>query len=57
VTDSFVAMTSPRAYREALDVPAALEELNAASGKQFDPEVVESFIAMLAEDPGLADDA
>ena len=57
VTDSFVAMTSPRAYREALDVPAALEELNAASGKQFDPEVVESFIAMLAEDPGLADEA
>jgi len=54
VADAFVAMTSPRAYREALDCPSALEELNSASGKQFDPEVVEAFIALLAEEPDLA---
>lgn len=54
VTDSFVAMTSPRAYREALEASAALEELNSASGRQFDPEVVDAFIALLAERPELA---
>lgn len=57
VADAFVAMTSPRAYREALDCPAALDELNSAAGKQFDPEVVEAFIGLLAEEPGLAGDA
>lgn len=54
VTDSFVAMTSPRAYRDALDLPSALEELNSASGQQFDPAVLEAFIALLAERPDLA---
>jgi HD-GYP domain-containing protein (c-di-GMP phosphodiesterase class II) len=57
VADAFVAMTSPRAYRDALEPPAALEELNSAAGKQFDPEVVEAFIALLAENPDLAGDA
>jgi len=40
VSDSFHAMISKRAFREALPVPAALDELRAGSGKQFDPAVV-----------------
>jgi HD-GYP domain-containing protein (c-di-GMP phosphodiesterase class II) len=54
VADSFVAMTSPRPYREALDGAAAIEELNSGSGTQFDPVVLEAFIALLAERPELA---
>ncbi len=55
VTDAFVAMTSPRAYRDALTAAAALEELDAASGAQFDPAVVEGFIGLLAQHPELAE--
>jgi HD-GYP domain-containing protein (c-di-GMP phosphodiesterase class II) len=54
VTDSFVAMTSTRPYRSALPVESALAELNAGSGGQYDPEVVESFIGLLARHPELA---
>lgn len=54
VTDSYVAMTSPRPYRDALGVEDALEELNSGSGAQFDPAVVEAFTAMLVRCPELA---
>jgi HD-GYP domain-containing protein (c-di-GMP phosphodiesterase class II) len=54
VADSFVAMTSPRPYRDALDAAAAIEELNAGSGTQFDPVVLDAFIALLSERPELA---
>jgi len=54
VADAFVAITSPRPYRQALTTEEALEELNATSGSQFDPEVVEAFVRLLGEDPGLA---
>lgn len=54
VTDAFVAMTSPRPYRQALETEEALNELSATSGSQFDPEVVEAFRRLLAENPDLA---
>jgi len=38
--DTFDAMTSNRPYHRALPTERALEELQACSGKQFDPEVV-----------------
>jgi len=38
--DAFSAMTTDRSYRRALSVEAALEELEACAGTQFDPEVV-----------------
>src|SRR4051794_34787582 len=38
--DAFHAMSTDRPYRGALDVNAALAELIAGSGSQFDPEVV-----------------
>jgi HD-GYP domain-containing protein (c-di-GMP phosphodiesterase class II) len=40
--DAFVAMTSDRPYRPALDVDQALAELVAGAGSQFDPRVVDA---------------
>ena len=54
VTDAFVAMTSPRPYRDALTLGEALEELDRGAGGQFDPSVVEAFSELLARDPELA---
>ncbi|OGT99321.1 MAG: phosphohydrolase [Geobacteraceae bacterium GWC2_48_7] len=45
VADTFDAMTSNRPYRTALSHETALKELKAFAGIQFDPEVVEAFIA------------
>jgi len=38
--DAFSAMTTDRSYRRALSIRAALEELEACAGSQFDPDVV-----------------
>ena len=46
VADTLDAITSDRPYRAAQTVTAAREEIKAWSGRQFDPEVVEVFIAM-----------
>jgi hypothetical protein len=40
--DAFAAMTADRPYREAMDPVAALAELCAKSGTQFDPAVVDA---------------
>ncbi len=45
VCDAFDAMTSDRPYRRALPVETALHELQANSGTQFDPRVVDVFLA------------
>ena len=44
VIDSFDAMVSSRPYREGLPLEEALRRLILASGTQFDPLVVQSFI-------------
>nr|WP_246351671.1 HD-GYP domain-containing protein [Deinobacterium chartae] len=44
VVDVFDALTSSRPYKEAWSVEAALEELGAQAGRQFDPCVVEVFV-------------
>ncbi|MDR7543823.1 MAG: HD-GYP domain-containing protein [Armatimonadota bacterium] len=51
VADTFEAMTSDRPYRTALDVAAAVAELRRHCGSQFDPRVVEAFLATLEQDP------
>ena len=38
-------MISDRPYRKALPISAAREEIERFSGKQFDPRVVEVFLA------------
>lgn len=48
VVDAYDAMVNPRPYRQALTRDEAVAELNAGSGKQFDPEVVERFVELLA---------
>jgi HD-GYP domain-containing protein (c-di-GMP phosphodiesterase class II) len=44
VADSFDAMTTTRAYRPALSLELAIEELQRGSGSQFDADVVNAFI-------------
>jgi len=54
VADAFDAMTTDRSYKPALASAAALSELRACSGTQFDPAVVETLARLLAETPVLA---
>jgi HD-GYP domain-containing protein (c-di-GMP phosphodiesterase class II) len=45
LADSFDAMISSRPYRPGMPAAAALERLRQAAGTQFDPELVELFVA------------
>ena len=54
VADAFDAMTSDRPYRDAMTLDAALLELQANAGKQFDPLLAEAFVRKLSEDQTLA---
>ena len=44
VADSFDAMTSDRPYRKAMPVEDVLKEIQACSGTQFDPVIVNIFL-------------
>ena len=46
VADTLDAMTTDRPYRAALGWDDAVEEILAQSGRQFDPEVVQAFVAV-----------
>jgi putative nucleotidyltransferase with HDIG domain len=46
VADTLDAITSDRPYRAAQTVTAAREEIKRWSGRQFDPEVVDTFLSM-----------
>ncbi|MDH3360671.1 MAG: HD domain-containing protein, partial [Desulfobulbaceae bacterium] len=48
VGDAFDAMTTTRVYKSRKKVSEALLELRAFSGSQFDPQVVEAALAVLA---------
>jgi diguanylate cyclase (GGDEF)-like protein len=56
VCDAYDAMTSDRAYSRAIAPAAAIRELEACAGTQFDAAVVEAFIATLAESSANAED-
>jgi len=47
VADVFDAMTHERAYRKALSREEAIAELERSAGTQFDPAVVEAFLALV----------
>jgi diguanylate cyclase (GGDEF)-like protein len=49
VSDAYDAMTSDRPYRGAISPGEAVAELKQGAGTQFDPTVVEVFLATLAE--------
>ena len=48
VADAYDSMTSGRAYRDPLPASQAIHELQRNAGTQFDPHVVETFVACLA---------
>lgn len=47
VVDVYDALTSDRPYREAWSSREALKHIEAGSGKQFDPEVVATFVQLM----------
>jgi diguanylate cyclase (GGDEF)-like protein len=49
VCDAYDAMVGGRPYSDAISVDEALEELRRSAGTQFDPKVVEAFLAVVAE--------
>ena len=49
VIDTFDAITHDRPYRPAQSIAAAVMELKAGAGTQFDPAIVAEFIELLAE--------
>jgi HD-GYP domain-containing protein (c-di-GMP phosphodiesterase class II) len=49
VCDAFDAMTTDRPYRPRMRTEAALAELRAGAGTQFDPRVVKAFARSLGE--------
>lgn len=53
VADAFEAMTSDRPYRKALSTEIALAELRKGRGTQFDPDIVDAFLAVMEEEAAL----
>lgn len=51
VVDAFDAMTSDRAYRQALPYDKVIKELRDGRGKQFDSRIVDVFLGFLQEQP------
>jgi putative nucleotidyltransferase with HDIG domain len=49
VADAFEAMTSDRPYSKAMNIEEAVQELIRCKGTQFDPELVEVLLALIAE--------
>jgi diguanylate cyclase (GGDEF)-like protein/putative nucleotidyltransferase with HDIG domain len=49
IIDSFDAMTTERPYQKTKTFNEAFVELRACSGKQFDPQFIEPFIAMIKQ--------
>lgn len=49
ITDAYDAMTSPRAYRKAMNHDEAIEEIRKCAGAQFDPDLVDVFIQAMAQ--------
>ncbi|HXA53295.1 MAG TPA: diguanylate cyclase [Solirubrobacteraceae bacterium] len=51
VCDAFDAMISERSYSSAISTQEAIAELRACAGTQFDPAVVDTFVASLTDPP------
>lgn len=55
IADAYDAMIQDRPYKQAIVHSDALFELRRHSGTQFDPELVDIFIRLFAEQPPIAD--
>jgi response regulator RpfG family c-di-GMP phosphodiesterase len=51
IADAFEAMTADRSYRRGLERGAAIAELRAHSGTQFDADLVRAFVTLLESHP------
>jgi putative nucleotidyltransferase with HDIG domain len=47
VCEAFDVMVSSSSYKVALEVQEALQELNSCKGSQFDPQIVDTFLALV----------
>ncbi|MBR1607207.1 MAG: HD domain-containing protein [Clostridia bacterium] len=54
IVDSYDAMVNTRSYRRALSPEKAQEEIRRCAGTQFDPNLAEKFLQLLAENPEIA---
>lgn len=52
VVDAYVTMTSPRPWRAAMPPALARAEIEAGSGRIFDPLIVQAFLQVLADESG-----
>jgi HD-GYP domain-containing protein (c-di-GMP phosphodiesterase class II) len=50
VADAFDSITSNRSYRKARSVAQGVDELRKGAGSQFDPAIVDAFIAALGRE-------
>lgn len=50
IADAYDAMVSDRSYRKGMSAEAALKEIKAHAGTQFDPIIAEIFVKMLREE-------
>ncbi|NLL34044.1 MAG: diguanylate cyclase [Clostridiales bacterium] len=51
VADAFDAMTNDRVYRRAIPIEDAIKEIKHNAGTQFDPNIAELFVRLVAENP------
>lgn len=56
IADAFDAITTPRHYREAWPVDAALQEIRTGAGRHFDPELAQAFVDDLVHTPSSSTD-
>jgi putative two-component system response regulator len=54
LADAFDAMTQDRPYRAAMPIEAAIDELRAGAGRQFDPELAVMFVAIVEAEASTA---
>jgi HD-GYP domain-containing protein (c-di-GMP phosphodiesterase class II) len=50
VADVFDALTHARPYKEAWPVEDAVAEIQRQRGRQFDPQVVDAFVALVSDE-------
>ncbi len=50
IADAFDAMTSKRAYRDAMSCSESVKELMRNRGKQFDPDALDAFVCFIQKD-------